>query len=159
MKIRNIILLSVIAVGMSSCSTIRRSTVSTADVFTTVVQYPTVADLDVMNKVEKTMTWTFNPLKLENLAQNKTNLQADLLREVNADVLLEPQFIYTKVPYGERTLTVTGYPAKFKNFRKATPEDMDALGVVYETPKDQKVYEVSDRCEKKKLGILRFLGL
>lgn len=155
MKIRNLIILSAFAIGLSSCSTIRKSSVTTVDVETSVVQYPTVADLDVMNKAEKTLTWTFNPLKRENLQLVKGNLMADLLREVGADVLLEPQYIYTKVPYGERTLVITGFPAKFKNFRKATDNDIKALNAIYSEPAERSVYRVSQKCEKKK----RFLGI
>ena len=37
---------------------------------------------------------------------------------------------------------MTGYPAKFKNFRKATPEDIEALSKVLPA-QQQKVYKVS----------------
>ena len=159
MKIRHIILLSAIVIGVSSCSTIRKSTVSTVDVETSVLQYPTVADLDVMNKVEKSITWTFNPLKFEKLSQIKTNLMADLLKEAGADVLLEPQYTFTKVSYGERTLTITGFPAKFKNFRKANADDIHALNAVYSDPTETPVYNVAQNCQKHKKRKLGFLGL
>ena len=72
----------------------------------------------------------------------KTNLQAEVIKAAGADVLLESQFVFTKRSFGERTLTVTGYPAKFKNFRKATPEDIEALSKVLPA-QQQKVYKVS----------------
>lgn len=48
---------------------------------------------------------------------------------INADVLLEPQFHFEKTQYGQRSLTVSGYPATYKNFRKATDADLNAIKV------------------------------
>ena len=54
-------------------------------------------------------------------------LIAETLKANNADVLLEPQFSFQKTSYGERVLIVTGFPATFKNFRKATADDLEAI--------------------------------
>lgn len=156
MKRFDIILIALIALGMTSCRTIRVSTAETTEVQTNVIQYPTVTDLTVMKKVEKTITWNFNPFKHERLALQKTNLMADLLKELDADILLEPQYTFKKVPFGERTLSITGYPAKFKDFRKATEEDLKALQVFFEKPHESTIYNIAQPAKKHKR---RFLGI
>ncbi|MBQ6210238.1 MAG: hypothetical protein IJK42_10790 [Prevotella sp.] len=160
MRRYQIILLSLLAFAMTSCRTIRVSSSVTEDVQTHVIQYPTVTDLTVLNKTEKTITWNFQLFKKDRLALIKANLQADMLKELDADILLEPQYTFKKVPFGERTLTITGYPAKFKDFRKATEEDIKALQAVYEKACEQCVYNVAkpSRREMKKEK-KRFLGL
>lgn len=82
----------------------------------TVVTYPEVADLEIQQKATQTMTWSFRPFHLgepsKQVAQG--NLVAQLLKANNADVLLEPQFVFERTSYGERVLTVTGFPATYK---------------------------------------------
>lgn len=119
---------------LTSCSTLRKSTAASERVRTNVQQYPTVADLDVHPKVEKTVTWHFTLFKFAqpDLNLRKGNLIADIVKENGADVLLEPQVTYTKVPFGIRKLTITGFPASFKDFRKATEADLKAIEVVVE---------------------------
>ena len=34
---------------------------------------------------------------------------------------------FSKTSYGERVLQITGYPAKYKNFRKASSQELDAI--------------------------------
>jgi hypothetical protein len=81
---------------------------------------------------------------------------AHVLKEANADVLLEPQYTYTKVPFVQRTLTVTGFPATFKDFRKATAADLEALKIIYASPKSKpSIYNVSKQSRKHK----KFLGI
>jgi len=134
------------ALCVSSCTTVRK-TASTSDVVSVIRQYPTVADLDVNSKkVEKTYTWTWNPFKKgPSLAVLKGNIIAEMLKESDGDVLLEPQTIQTKKSFGERTLTVSGFSAKFKNFRKATDADIKALSATQGIePNERTVYNVSD---------------
>ena len=143
---KRIILLCMAATALllSSCTTIRK-TAATADVHTGVYQYPTVADLEVLPKVEQTVTWNFVPFNWgqPSLSVRRGNLMAETLKAAGADVLLEPQFVYTKRSFGERTLTVTGFPAKFKDFRKATPDDLKALHELLPANK-RKVYNVAE---------------
>lgn len=123
------------AAGMlTSCTTVQK-TASTTDVINHVEQFPTVADLDVQEKAEATMTWNFRPFNLgePKLKQATENLTADLLRQKGADVLIESQYIFERTAYGERKLTVIGFPAKYKNFRSATPADLEALKAVQGT--------------------------
>ena len=136
-----------LALTLASCSTVTK-TAATADVNTAIYQYPTVADLERKAKVEKDMTWSFRPFHLgePKLDTAKGNLVAETLKENDADVMLEPQFIFSRTSYGERRLTLTGFPAKFKNFRKASKEDIEALKA-NTTPNERTLYNVA----KKKL--------
>ena len=144
MKKQMFLLLACGALAFSSCSTMRQSTSSSVAIDASVYQYPTVADLDVRPKVEKTVEWSWYLFKFgrPSLELRKSNLMADVVKENGADVLLEPQMRYTKRPFGRRTLTVTGFPAVFKNFRMATPEDLKALEVVGRE-RDMRVYNVA----------------
>lgn len=109
---------------MSSCS-VTKSSYTTARIDVGVRQHPTVADLNVKPKIEKTVTWNFLFFNYgrDDLTRRRGNLIADMLQENGADIMLEPQAIYVKKPFGKRILTVTGYPASLENFRKATLEE------------------------------------
>ncbi len=150
MKAKYLFIGACVMTMFSACTTIRKSTSTTLAIDSGVMQYPTVADLDVHEKVETTISWGFVPFNWGQppLQQRQDNLTADIIKSKGADVLLEPQVVYTKEPYGARTLTITGYPATFKNFRKATSEDLEALKVVT-PPHEKKVYRVSQPWYKK----------
>ena len=137
MKLNIILLFTCVTILFTSCSTMKKSTSTTMTVESGIYQYPTVADLDVKQKVEKQITWNF-----------KSNLVADIIKENKADVLLEPQVTFTKKSFGERTLTITGFPASFKNFRKANQEDLKALEIIIPAPK-MEVYNVTQPWHKK----------
>lgn len=129
----------------NSCTTITK-TATTADVQTGIHQYPTVADLEVKSKVESTKTWNFRPFHIgePSLGLAKGNLIAETLKENDADVMLEPQFIFTRTSYGERCLVLTGFPAKFKNFRRASASDLEALKTNAQ-PNERTHYNVARR--------------
>lgn len=96
------------------------------------------ADLDIADtRVSKSKTWTLNFLSSMTLDQRKANLIIELCREVGADVLVDPQFIFSKRIFGGGKLTVSGYPATYKNFRTMTDKEVDAFIVSpeYETGK------------------------
>ncbi len=147
MKARNILILCVMAF-LSSCSTIRMTSDSTP-VATPVSTYPTVADLNISpSRVSKTVTWQWNPFNTTSVSNRKENVTAELVKESGADILIEPEYVqqtsWLNLLGG--SITVSGYPATFENFRKATPEDIEALKAVAPT---------HDKHEKK--GKKRFL--
>lgn len=113
---------------ISSCTTVKK-TATAVDVSNGVYQYPVVANLEVKEKVEATKEWSFRPFHIGEMKVSvaKGNLISETLKNCNADVLLEPQFHFTKVPFGMRKLVVTGYPASYKNFRDATEKDMEVI--------------------------------
>lgn len=150
MKRNIILLLTSVAIVLTSCSTMKKSTSTTLNVESGIYQYPTVADLEVKEKVETKITWNYVPFNIGQppLDLRKNNLIADIIKENNADVLLEPQITFTKRPFSRRSLTITGFPATFKNFRKADKEDLKALEVVIPAHK-AKVYNVAQPLHKK----------
>ena len=131
----NYIILSIVCLSLSSCKTLKKATSTTQNIEVNVNQYPTVVDLNVaQDKVEKTITWNYSLFKFfqPSYADRRDNLIADIVKENGADVLLEVQSTFQKVPFGQRTLTITGYPATYKNFRKAGKEDLRALEIMQE---------------------------
>jgi hypothetical protein len=102
-----------------------------------VQQYPTVADLVVSpQRVEVSTSWNWNPFAAKYpLEQRKHNLIGQLLKEKGADVLVEPTFVTSaKGIFGRRTLQVSGYLAKLKDFRQASDDDIQALAVAHGIP-------------------------
>lgn len=104
----------------------------------TTVTAVSAAELDIADKrVSKSCNWhtkLFSPTSLE---QRKTNLIVELCRQVGADVLVDPQFTYEKKILGGGKLTVSGYPATYKNFRAMNEAEVDKFIVSpeYETGK------------------------
>lgn len=116
--------------SLASCSSFRSSTATIAPVETNVKQFPTVVDLDIQQqRITKTISWHWSPFEKYKLSVREKNLMADVITENDADILVSPQFKYTKVPYGKRTLTITGYPATFKSFRKATEKEINLMNL------------------------------
>lgn len=126
MKAIKLLFILVAAVGLASCSTTKR-TATTIAIETSVVQYPTVADLEIgERKVMKKVTWS-SLFSMTSYGTRKGNTIAELVAESGADVLVEPQFIHKSNMLGHHELTVIGFPAKYKNFRKATEADLKAI--------------------------------
>lgn len=123
-----ILLIFTLGLFMSSCS-VTQKTYSTRNIIPNVHLYPTVADLDVKDKVEKTETWNFSPFsyKMDNKNIRIKNLIADVVKENESDIMIKPEIVYTKKSFGQRSVTVSGYPAKISNIRKADAFDLDTL--------------------------------
>lgn len=129
-----------VAALMASCSTVRMTSDSVA-VDAHVSTYPTIADLHISpQRVSKSVSWSWNPFNTTSLKARRGNVKAELIKETGADILIEPEFVqrtsWCNLLGG--SLTVTGYPAVLDNFRKATPEDIEAMrGAGMLTCKDQ----------------------
>lgn len=123
---KKLLLLSAIMLLMVSCTTVKKTSVS-VQIAPKMTQYPAVANLDVKDRIEKTTSWTFNPLNNVTLEQRKKNLIADVLLENNADVLVEPRYVHKVDRLFYHTLTVSGYPATYKNFRNVEESDIKVL--------------------------------
>lgn len=103
---------------MASCSTIRKSSVSTLDVATSLASSST-ADLQVS---PTKISYTYLPTRadrktgLKNVLNNaitealKVNGNADVLVHMNYDAVMKKR---GKV----KSVVVTGYPATYKNFK------------------------------------------
>ena len=116
--------------AVSSCSSLSH-TAQTADVDSRVYNL-TVADMDVSeNRATKTTEWKWTPLSSVSLSAQKENATAELLREHDADVLVEPQYtIKRRGLFRGGSVTVTGYPAKYANFRRMSKEDADKIAAL-----------------------------
>jgi uncharacterized lipoprotein YmbA len=118
-----------LAAAISSCTVTRTSTVKTMDIYGAgVIQKPVIVDLDVKEtKVTGTATDHSN-VSLETVKQRAL---VDALKKSNADVLVEPKFD-TETTGNKITVTVTAFPATYKNFHPIRQEDVELLkaGVV-----------------------------
>lgn len=126
-------ILACVALLMGSCTTVKK-TATSVPVSHTVAQYPTVTDLEVMPKVEASCEWFSLCNNSSKLMRKRGNLVAETLKSKDADVLLEPHFIIVKSGPFSRKVTVIGYPAKYKNFRKASASDIEALKAAGNVP-------------------------
>lgn len=115
---------------VSSCSSLSH-TAQTADVDTRVYNL-TVADMDVSeNRAAKTSEWKWTPLSSVSLSAQKETATAELLKEHDADVLVEPQYtIKRRGLFRGGSVTVTGYPAKYANFRTMSKEDAEKIAAL-----------------------------
>lgn len=101
--------------------------VNSVDVETTITAVST-ADLNISEeRVSMSKVWTLNFLSATSLEQRKANLIIELCRREGADILVDPQFTYTKRVLGGGKLTVSGYPAKYTNFRTMTDKEIDTF--------------------------------
>lgn len=147
-------ILMIFALGlfMSSCS-VTRKTYTVQNIAPTVQQYPTVADLQVGDKMEKTAEWRFSPFdyKMDNRKIRTENLIADMIKESGVDVLIKPEVVYTKESFGRRSVTVSGYPAKFSNIRRASTADLDTLKA--DTLEEKRMYILGEDNETEHLQV------
>jgi hypothetical protein len=107
----------------SSCTT-GWHTVRTTDINGGVISTPVLADLNVTGpKVTGMADYSG---ATNSVGYVKGLAVADALKNSNADVLVEPSFDIKITPelfVADIKVTVTGYPATYKNFRSATAAD------------------------------------
>lgn len=129
MKLKLLLGCSLVAM-LSSCSTISHTSQS-ASVDTEVYNL-TVADMNVSpKKASTTIDWKWTPFSAVSLETQKENATAELTKSTGSDVVVEPQ--YTVVRRGlfrGGSITVTGYPATYSNFRTMTKEDAEAIAAL-----------------------------
>ncbi|MDD6778465.1 MAG: hypothetical protein PUD91_05480 [Bacteroidales bacterium] len=127
-----IIMLSVAAAMLAtSCSTIEKT--ATTRAITAPVAAAVTADLEVSpNKI----TYTYYPtsaVRRGGMQNIKAAAVAEALaRNGNADVLIEPQteIVQKKGFFGGfkvKSITVTGYPATYKNFRQVSTPTLEQM--------------------------------
>ena len=125
---RKIIKLIVISALMTSCiiKKTETATTKTLDINgAAVIQKPTIVDLDVNGaKVSGRAVAKFG----ENIEDVKLLLVAEVLRKSNADVLVEPRYAFETVN-NETTISVSGFPATYKNFRPLKEEDLKLINL------------------------------
>ncbi len=152
---KKIILLS-IAITLTSCSTSKSGTAKTMDIAGPgIIHKPVVADLDVkQDKVEKTVE-VKNLTSLENA---KNEVVRDLLKERNADILVEPSF-YSTTKGSKTELTVFGWTANYKNFRQVEEKDIKFLEIKPSLLQKADVYQPITEKKKSSIGWIIAGGL
>jgi len=128
MKKFNLIIVALISISLSSCSVKRNiTTAKMMDIYGAgVIHRPTIVDLDIKNiKIGGTASSKKRYITINVL---KINAVSDALATSNADVLIEPKF-EVEIKGNNKKVTVTGYPATYKNFRPITKEDLELVEV------------------------------
>ncbi|MBD5228704.1 MAG: hypothetical protein HDS69_01460 [Bacteroidales bacterium] len=127
---RKILATGIAALALSSCSTITHTS-QTAAVDTQVYNL-TVADMKVASKKDSvTVDWKWNPLSTVSLKAQKESATHTLLGKSDADVLVEPQYIVNRRGiFRGGSVTVTGYPATYSDFRPMTADDAEKIATV-----------------------------
>lgn len=151
---KKIILLSII-IAITSCSTSKSGTAKTMDIVGSGVMHkPVVVDLDVkQDKVEKTV----EVKNLTSINNAKNEVIRDLLKERNADVLVEPSF-YSTTKGSKTELTVYGWTANCKNFRQVEEKDIKFLEIKPSLLQKADVYQPITE-KKKANGFLLGTGI
>ena len=153
----NIVFIFIFLLTLTSCSTaLKRNTAKTMDIYGSgVIQKPVIVDLDVE---DKKITGTATATSGSSESAVKELAVANALKEAKADVLVEPKF-EVDIQNGKMTATVTGFPARYKNFRSIRQEDTELLkaGIVQKA----EVYQPSQEKQRKGAGavILTTLGI
>jgi len=150
-KMRRIVNLTVLAiisaVIFSSCEVQKTATVKTMDITNTgVIQKPVIVDLEIQQtKIKGTASGRVgkNDVGLE--AIKNEAVKNALNASGNADVLIEPNFTITK-DFSGTTVEVTGYPAKYKNFRNIEEKDATWLEATNEIHK-AKIYDTTQKSD------------
>ncbi len=75
------------------------------------------SDLDVK---EKKVTGSCSAIGASKVDM-ENNAMADALEKCGGDIIIEPRFTYEYIDGQLRTVTVTGYPGYYRNFRKHVP--------------------------------------
>ena len=129
-SIQKIALLSLCASAfLSSCQTTKSSTYDYDYLMITkqgVIQRPVLVDLEV-DKVKQTITRTFRNTTLD---VAKQNIVKEFIKTAVCDVVVQPSWdTEAEAGMGKTTveITLTGFPAKYKNFRNYEAKDADLL--------------------------------
>lgn len=89
----------------------------------------------------------------------KNEAVRDLLKEKNADILVEPTFD-SSTKMGKTTLTVHGWVANYKNFRPVEEKDIKFLEIKPNYLQKAETYQpVTEKKKTKGLGWLVVAGL
>lgn len=88
-----------------------------------VVTVPIVADVELLSTVKITYTETFANANLDNVDSYKYLALAHAIKQYNADFMIGAIFEVNTNKDKSLEVIITGVPAKYTEFRKATPDD------------------------------------
>jgi hypothetical protein len=113
-------------VSLESCSVQKSVTAKSMDIYGSGVMHkPVIADLDVSSTKVK---GTYDVVSGTLFEAAKNEAIAQLLKESNADVIVEPKYELVQT-MGSSKITISGYPATYKNFRSIEKSDIELLNV------------------------------
>lgn len=148
---KRLIIIAAVASVMASCAVTKTRTARTADISSEITQMPTVVELDVADKREKSdvFEWANRMFSFKRRIGVKEKTQeavAQILERTDADVLIEPKVSVDRriKPFAtDYTLSVSGYPAKYKAFRTATVEDIETVNALRK-PAEHRTIRIAD---------------
>ena len=109
---------------LASCTTQHAITTKTTDIYGSgVIQKPVLVDMDVK---EEKVSATINARGKKVSDDLKNQVLAEAIKKSNADVLVEPRF-ETDIKGRKMTVTVTGFPATYKNFHTIKQDEVELL--------------------------------
>ncbi|HIV32704.1 MULTISPECIES: hypothetical protein [unclassified Alistipes] len=135
------ILLLAAAVALSACSNsvYKSHTARVARIPAAMESMVNVSDLEV-SETKVTGICTGKDGKYLSKKVKEQNAIAEALKKTGADILVEPQFTYTYDKKGRlTTVEVSGYPARYRNFRSLTKEDAEAINALRNPSTQQQV--------------------
>ncbi|RYY44249.1 MAG: hypothetical protein EOO06_18460 [Chitinophagaceae bacterium] len=122
----SISLLIIISLSIASCSSMKSTsnTSKTLNIYGSgVIQKPVIVELDVR---QTKVTASYTGKVGSSLDALKAQAVSIAVKNAGADVLVEPTYsIVTNKAIS--TVTVTGFPATYKNFRDIKPEDVPLI--------------------------------
>ena len=120
------LLIIIISITIASCSSMK-STTNTAKTLPVygagVIQKPVIVELDVK---QTKVTATVNGKLGSNIEALKAEAVSVAVKNAAADVLVEPTYSIVTTR-GTSTVTVTGFPAVYQNFRDIIMEDIPLI--------------------------------
>lgn len=87
-----------------------------------IIQRPLITDLDVVKQKVK-MSKTYSDATL---SEAKETIMGEFMQENNCDLIVQPYFSSSTVGNSQTTsltITLTGFPASYKNIRQYEPKD------------------------------------
>lgn len=148
---KRLIIIAAVASVMASCAVTKTRTARTADISSEITQMPTVVELDVADNREKSdvFEWANRMFSFKRRIGVKEKTQeavAQILERTDADVLIEPKVSVDRriKPFAtDYTLSVSGYPAKYKAFRTVTVEDIETVNALRK-PAEHRTIRIAD---------------
>ena len=123
---KKLFMLMAAVVALSACSkqVFKTHTARTTGIPAAMESMTNISDLEV-SETKCTGTCTE---KILSRKQKEENAVADALRKTGADILVEPQYTHTYNKRGKLvSVEVTGYPARYRQFRSVTSEDAQTI--------------------------------
>lgn len=146
---KKIFFIAAIAMIASSCgsTTIVTRTAKSGNLFYSAIPATVTSDLKV-SETKITGEATSSGSFFSQVEMEKTAV-AEALKKVDADILIEPQYEYKRVDGKLVSVKVSGYPAKYTNFRSVTPEDVEISNKL-NYPKQETLVIVKEKEVEKK---------